>query len=361
MMKPTKCLWYCLLGLLAFQGCGSENQPFSPDEPLPPNSSADDRPDSLLPRTTWVQIQTATLPPARALQALAYDSDRERLVLFGGSGVGSGSARFLNDTWEYDGQDWTEIETANRPPAREFQAQPGMVYDGARRRMVLFGGGPEQLNDTWEYDGNAWVEIHTDTAPPARRGHTMAYDAKRQRIVLFGGFSGSELIADTWDYDGTNWTRFETPSSPSPRAFHSMAYDLTRERVVLFSGSAHEGKARDTWEFTGTAWIRSLENSISLSAREYHAMAYDLVAKTVVLFGGQTHASQMTGDYVAGTFDYDGVKWTQIDIPDIDESPEARALHSLVYHAASGRIILFGGVTGPGAIQNDLWELQRPN
>jgi len=36
-----------------------------------------------------------------------------------------------------------------------------MAYDAARRRVVLFGGGPnsppfQSLGDTWEWDGVKW-------------------------------------------------------------------------------------------------------------------------------------------------------------------------------------------------------------
>ena len=41
---------------------------------------------------------------------LAYDPVRQRTVLFGGA-----SGTLLDDTWEFDGQDWAQIATANAP------------------------------------------------------------------------------------------------------------------------------------------------------------------------------------------------------------------------------------------------------
>ena len=68
--------------------------------------------------------------PERTYAAMAYDSARDRLVLFGGSG--------LNDTWEFDGNGWTNVTPANGNP--EGRWRHGMAYDASRRRVVMFGG-----------------------------------------------------------------------------------------------------------------------------------------------------------------------------------------------------------------------------
>ena len=49
-----------------------------------------------------------------------------------------------------------------------------MAYDSKRGRTVLFGGsaGNVNLNDTWEWDGQDWTQV-ADTGPPARGGHAM--------------------------------------------------------------------------------------------------------------------------------------------------------------------------------------------
>src|SRR5690606_19962332 len=108
-------------------------------------------------------------------------------VLFGGN---AGDLGFpLADTWEWDGNQWTLHIPETSPPARSFA---GMVYDGARKRVVLFGGRSsgqtvEFLDDTWEWDGTTWTELATTTKPPARTAHVMGYDPKRNVIVVAGG------------------------------------------------------------------------------------------------------------------------------------------------------------------------------
>ncbi|NTV62184.1 MAG: hypothetical protein HGA65_01435 [Oscillochloris sp.] len=74
-----------------------------------------------------------------------------------------------------------------------------MVYDEARGQVVLFGGrgyGGEYLNDTWTWDGNSWTQLNPANSPTARSRHSMAYAATEQRIILFGGmnYDGVQLI-----------------------------------------------------------------------------------------------------------------------------------------------------------------------
>jgi hypothetical protein len=55
-------------------------------------------------------------------------------------------------------------------------------------RDVLYGGEAVcgVLNDTWEWDGNEWTQV-ADMGPSARKFHSLAHDTKERRVVLFGG------------------------------------------------------------------------------------------------------------------------------------------------------------------------------
>jgi hypothetical protein len=90
---------------------------------------------------------------------LSYDSNRSVVVTFGGAD-NCPNRNGTNETWEYDGVDWRQINTPHSPPPRYYG---GMTYDSQRRVMVLFGGfaayyGPA-YNDTWEYDGTDWHQV----------------------------------------------------------------------------------------------------------------------------------------------------------------------------------------------------------
>src|SRR5262249_52813903 len=136
----------------------------------------------------WTQRVPAQSPPARQSAALAFDRTRGRTVLFGGSNAGALPTLTFADTWEWDGTNWSPGGGAHAPPAGY---QHALAYDSARGRTVLLGGvGAVPPNvafqDTWEWDGTDWTRRATASSPPARYGHVLAFDAVRGRTVLFG-------------------------------------------------------------------------------------------------------------------------------------------------------------------------------
>lgn len=222
------CAWEynlaALLGiLLTVPGCGADTQSSieSARGGLGEGNTLASTTSQPMPKAIWQQKGT---PTARAFHALAYDSTRDRVVLFGGI---SGNLR-LDDTWEWDGTKWLnvslDVPLTQRPPARERHA---LAYDAGRNVVVLFGGrgngGP--LSDTWEWDGTTWTEKTPLDTPLPRSGHALAYDPIRGRVVLFGGQDGSgQALGDTWEWDGENWIEGEGTSPPA-RFEHALAYD----------------------------------------------------------------------------------------------------------------------------------------
>src|SRR5262249_12382183 len=67
----------------------------------------------------WMHAAPATTPPGRYDAGMAFDSARNRTVLFGGVDVNFNG---LNDTWEWDGSTWTQLSPATSPPARSASA-----------------------------------------------------------------------------------------------------------------------------------------------------------------------------------------------------------------------------------------------
>jgi hypothetical protein len=287
----------------------------------------------------WIQRSPATRPPARSSHAMAYDVARGKVVLFGGM---QNNAGFLGDTWEWDGIDWTRMSPAPQPPPR---AEHAMVYDFFRGRVVLFGGGMRSgYADTWEWDGIAWVQRSPSSKPPARTRHSMAYDFVRARVVMFGGWyitgwpngTITSVFADTWEFDGSTWSlRGSAGTAPKARVSAAMSYDMARSRVVLFGGDARaiptgSTYLSDTWEWDGSIWTaRTL--AASPSARFGHAMAYDWTRARHVVFGGHVRSD---------TWEFDGNNWNAMRT---SASPPAAAHHAMAYDALRRRVVLFGG------------------
>ncbi|MCA8950224.1 MAG: hypothetical protein KDE27_12030 [Planctomycetes bacterium] len=342
--------------------------------------------------TIWTQSTPATSPPARSRHALAYDLGRQRTVLFGGTAPGLSFQ--LDDTWEYDGSNWTQIANSNPPSRRRGHA---MAYDLGRQRVVLFGGwNGLVLPETYEYDGTSWRQVATVASPPARTDHALAYDPSRGRTVLFGGEVPSAttpfFFRDTWEYDGVTWnqvlpplaflglyrtvsrlafdsararlvlfdghdtfenggTGWTTPAQPEPRFGHRLAYDSARRRTVLFGGARGSGFALGTAEWDGTTWTAAATTT-SPPARLRFPMVYDSVRQRTMLFGGSGFSSAL-----ADTWEYDGANWSAVTPP---TSPSARELSALAYDAARERAVLFGGWSNSGAL-NDTWEFDGAN
>jgi hypothetical protein len=109
-----------------------------------------------LPTPTWHHVPLAVAPVYRSRYSMAYDAARRVCVVYGGYGPYG----YTNDTWEYDGIEWTQKTPPHNPGRRSNVA---MCYDSDRQKIMLWGTrngevGPADLSDLWEYDGVDWVQ-----------------------------------------------------------------------------------------------------------------------------------------------------------------------------------------------------------
>lgn len=203
--------------------------------------------------TNWAQQSPATSPSPRWDSAMVFDAAISKVVLFGGFDLVAGNFQLENDTWAWDGTTWTQLLPLASPPARQNHA---MAYDTTRGRVVLFGGelqlnGAGLVQDTWEFDGTTWTQAVPAVSPPARIAHTMTYDAVRNVTLLFGGGAGMDF-GDTWAWDGTSWTQLTTTPAPACRDHTAMAFGQGGN-TVLFGGyvncaASALGYVVDTWQ-----------------------------------------------------------------------------------------------------------------
>jgi len=314
-----------------------------------------------VPRLLWTQKEDIG-PIARHATALAYDMARRHVVLFGGqnfvdNNVGAGE-ELRGDTWRWDGESWAQI--ADMGPRRRYMH--ALAYDRGRERIVLFGGvtwsapdgGPEgSLGDTWEWDGVYWTQL-ADTGPAPRAGMAMVYDDARERVVLFGGGNDAGYFGDTWEWNGEEWAQRED-IGPAPRTSHAMAYDARRRCVVLYGGTVATQQApkvtsaSDTWELSDDGWIQ--RSDMGPGRLEEHAMAHD--ARGTILFGGR-RLGRSAVHAIAETWEWDGRLWIQRQ----DMGPAARYACAMAYDADRDRVVLFGGRSDKVAMNfGDTWEL----
>ena len=185
---------------------------------------------------------------------MAFDSKRNKTVLFGGESRGTGLKR---DTWEWDGEGWTQVEdtgpSARRASAAAFHtceigwcSSEGTQLDLA---LAILGNGTERLGlrsrtsarnpaQVPPWSSSKITPPFLVVSPPPRRrpplsvrkylgmgrhaldakaghrprralGHAMAFDSIRRRVVIFGGLpvfpadrdgAQDQLLGDTWEH-----------------------------------------------------------------------------------------------------------------------------------------------------------------
>ncbi len=294
----------------------------------------------------WTQ-QSNFGPSPRSGGAMAFDSDRGRLVLFGGN---SGTSR-LGDTWEWYGGFWTQVEDIG--PSPRFLG--AMVYDVARKVCLLFGGRDNDehfLGDTWQWDGVKWTQL-LDSGPVGRSSHAMAFDIARGRTVLFSGQAGpTSSLADTWEFDGDNWTQQQDAGPPS-RGGHVMAFEDLSSRTVLFGGTALDGTSfGDTWAWDGNEWRQIAEFGPSGRLETALASTQD---GNLILYGGLK--TIFSNDLLSDTWQFEGKRWIQVQ--DIGPGPLHEAMAA--FDNLRAKVVIFGGIAansaGTTSFSANTWEL----
>ncbi|HEY5539574.1 MAG TPA: kelch repeat-containing protein [Thermoplasmata archaeon] len=275
----------------------------------------------------WTQMSPATRPPARFGHAMVYVPGLDQIVLFGGFGGGS----FFSDTWAYDLEAnlWSPLSPPSVSPSP--RAGSAVAYDGGSGKVVLFGGSRDGVfnNETWAYDPQAstWTKMSPATAPSIRERHRIVYVSASDRILLFGGSDPVEnLSGETWmyDFDLDSWTKLISAAAPSPRHGHSMAYEEESDRVILFSGDSNV-RNDETWAYNlGTNEWESLSPPIRPLGRVLHSMAYDIESDRVVLFGGEW-PFQGTPNDETWAYDYDANTWIPLTRPTAPRNLDAIA------------------------------------
>jgi hypothetical protein len=256
---------------------------------------------------TWNYVSSSwstarlTGPAPRAGHVMVYEQlPIGKTLLFGGSNRPNLSVPTtrLGDTWEWNATaaTWTQINVAG-PEPRDAAA---MAYDTLRQRAVLFGGLSDALGvagDTWEWDAAAqtWALIDIP-GPPNRYGHTLVFDPNRDVSLLFGGTSSPGN--DTWQYSGAAggaWSKLITPTAPSSRFSHSMVYDTTAGRAVLFGGQSGFTYLGDTWAANFANWPVVLSRPLPLSVEAGCTATFSVTGNAPPLNAALSYQWQFNG------------------------------------------------------------------
>ncbi|MCB9528495.1 MAG: hypothetical protein H6701_08905 [Myxococcales bacterium] len=243
------------------------------------------------PDTGWTRITPdGPSPAARFNQTLVYDSARDRLLLYAGNSAGGINPTVLADVWAYDiaANTWTELDTDAPPSRRMWHAA---LYDPARDRMVIHGGGDETafFDNAQYFDEvhaldlatNTWSRLHDGgaMAPDGRFWGTLVYDPTADRYLMFAGHDDGALgnrndlaafdpVTDRWQSLSVG-DRFNRPANgfcdfppdftviepgtPERRNAHTAVW--ADDEMLVFGGKTDCGAVDDVWHYSdATGW-----------------------------------------------------------------------------------------------------------
>ena len=308
----------------------------------------------------------------RIVPVMVDQPNRHRVLVYGGwqeNGV-------RNDTWEWDGRGWI-----HRQPVHDAGARAGAaaVYDEVRGRVLLISGASDFFNgrvadntSTWEWNGDDWSSIDTATKPPQSIAAGAVWDPSGNRMLVFGGFGklsaapgqdgGGSIIEtqgtdDFWSFEGSDWRQIPRTSPwPSPRGLTSMTWDRARNRLVLHSGldraafrngqltlgggsasGSFASALGDTWEWDGASW--ALVEMPPLTQVGGSNLFWNPAANEVEI----SVDTLLAGALVPALYTYhSGDSWTLIGASQNEDAQ--RALTSVAFSSANQRPLLTGGV-----------------
>lgn len=282
--------------------------------------------------TTWEKMTPSQLPPCVSASTMVYVEHLQRLLVTGGI---CSNGLNIDQTWEWDGTDWTLITLTSTHEPRYSHA---IAYDPKRHETLVFGGFTFDISgSTYRYvDEARWQLVSDTTTPTGRSLFVMEPDTASGVTWLFGGHNQSDEFFDLWKYQNGNWLQVTGGKTAPPVCLYPAgAFDSDRGRLVMICEDS------TTWEWDGAEWA-SITSTDTPAARRFSSMVYDPVRKKTVLFGGYVNIA-----YFDETWTWDGKVWTRV--VKAKNGPPARSNTSMFWDPSQQKIVVFGGIGRPTA------------
>ena len=304
-----------------------------------------------LPVNRWVKVTGTTChgglqsysrgcPSPRGWIQLAYDSKREKVVLFGGSGEW-----YFNDLWNFDPRTrrWDlvmqDTKLAEQEKDRDWSRHPKgrdnhqFIYDPAHDVYWMYGGTGNGGFWKFEPQTKTWTRLAAyhdgKQLPIGTLDPGFAIAPELDKILLFGGEKYNYDDA-TWlfDTEQEKWQKLGVSSHPVGRgqAENAMAYDPKRQQFLLFGGRIGGGKELDdTWIFDmKTRSWKEITAGPRPPARQKHMVVYDRRNDVYIMWGGARAADTWL-------FDPDAGRWRELESARGSYDPKKAPLGGGVY------------------------------
>ncbi|MFN0246824.1 MAG: kelch repeat-containing protein [Kofleriaceae bacterium] len=305
--------------------------------------------------SSWVQLQMANVPPARAGGAMAYlpgiSTTPGRFVLVGGHG-GSGSGSALGDAWQLlDGSNAWSPHSPAPPPGDRFVGYPSVGFDTVGQTLVAVIPGVSLTatvqNHTWTYSvAQGW--IRSVNFPTLLTSPALAPNGSGRVVALARSSSQVRVATQVWDAATPTWlTQSDVRPSGGARVA-AVVYDVLRGRTIILD------QTRGVLEWTGTGVVGGAHAN-EPAARHAAGLAYDRSCGVTLAYGG---AVNETTTPVASAVVYNGMMWTTAS----GTPPSARFEHAMAYDDVNDAVVVFGGRSTPalGSELDELWIWTGP-
>lgn len=277
-------------------------------------------------------------------------------------------AEYADDAWTEFGGETQRLDVRVQPrETGTFYVEVRSTMHTAGAAMCVPAHGLPSNGEAGHVDQQGWAVKRfavtvlplpaPGAAPVRRRLHGAIHDPVRNRMIVFGGWVGAPS-AETWALTlgaSPTWSPLLTDAGPSPRYGHATIYDPVRDRLIVFGGF-DDARRNDVWALALSGppvWTR-IEPSGSYAplARRYHSAVYDSVRDRMVIFGGATDSGDMDDTWA---FDLADPRWTNLSSS--TPRPSWRKYHAAVYDPVRDRMVVFGGGAGASTLYDDLWAL----
>jgi N-acetylneuraminic acid mutarotase len=203
---------------------------------------------------------------------------------------------------------------------------------------------------------NLWMDLDPDSYPGGRYYSPIAFAPSVGTFLLLGGDGSSE----TWAYDpeSNTWADLMPATMPPFRHIYAMAYAASAGKIILFGGGVFPDSGtgdvkllNDTWSYDPAAntWTKLNPSGAVPSARAFASMVCDPATGKMILFGGMSNS---TGFNDTWSYDPAANTWTKLNPG--GAPPSKRGAYAMAYDPDHRVVLIFGGF-GRTAVLNDTW------
>jgi len=228
--------------------------------------------------------------------------------------------------------------------------------------------------------GLNWNQLSpSGTLPAGRAAVSSINDSTAHQMIVFGGQyvdgGGFHVLGDVWSLSTSGngqWTQVSPAGTPPPGKYGASAvYDSSHSRMIIFGGEeASFTFSNDVWilsNATGTGgtptWNALTTAGTAPAARAFQSGVYDASSNELIIFGGTSQSGVLNDVWVLSNANGLGgtATWSQLSVS--GTPPTARNQQVGVYDPFWNRLIIFGGIGAgsPPQAFNDVWVLSNAN